>query len=410
MILRDSSFSNMTLEDWQTACRAKVQGTIHLDQLLHDVDLDFFICFSSVSAVAGNPGQSNYTAANLFMTSIAEQRRRRGLAASVIHIAPLLGVGYVSEKTDLAKTNFARTSGYSLHAERDFHQQFAEAVVAGRARRAGPDPPHNPPTLPRPLEVAMGLHKVLSDPEKLPFWFDDPTIPHFISHGDAGQSSKAVERDESVKSLLPSAETWNRVYEVLQDAMKPFICSLFMIQGGAELTDAQFLEIPLDEIGLDSLPAVELRTWWLKTVGVSLPVMKILSGITVGQLITAGVEGLSPDVVPSVQSGDRDGPGQTDSEGLEQATDTMASDPGDTASAESPITSNTDGPAGKSPARPASPASPVSPAKDGTGDPVPLDRNDEDKVMVPKQPPVIERWAELSPKPEDVLVHHNFPR
>lgn len=294
MVLVDATFRNMTPDDWQTACRPKVQGAIHLDKIFHHVDLDFFLCFSSLSAVAGNPGQSNYTAANLFMASMAEQRRRRGLAASVMHIAPLLGVGYVSEKTDLTKTNFARTSGYSLQAERDVQQQFAEAVVAGRAG---------------PVEVAMGLQRVSPNPEKPPFWFDNPTISHFISHRDTRQTSKAVERSESVKTLLLSAETWDQVHQVLQDALRPFLCSLFQIQGAAEMDDAQFLDVYLDEIGLDSLLAVEIRTWWLRTIGVSLPVMKILSGITVGQLLTSGVEGLqlSPDLVPNVRSGPADG-------------------------------------------------------------------------------------------------------
>lgn len=407
MVLCDSSFSNMTLDEWQTACRAKVYGTIHLDRLLHDADLDFFVCFSSVSAVAGNPGQSNYTAANLFMTSVAEQRRRRGLAASVIHIAPLLGVGYVSEKTDLTRTNFSRTSGYSLHAERDFHQLFAEGVVAGRVRCARPDPPRNLAALPQPLEVAMGLHKVSPDPEKLPFWFDNPTISHFISHGDARQTSKGVEKDESVKSLLSSAESWDRVYEVLRNALKPFICSLFQIQGGSELTDAQFLETSLDEIGLDSLLAVEIRTWWLKTVGVSLPVMKILSGITIGELVTSGVEGLSPDIVPSVKSGDGDGLGPTDlplreaktpdgSAGPEKATDTVTSDPTDTTAADGPCAITPDTPTPPIPAG-RSTATPASSATDGCSDHTPPEMSGEDKVVVPEPPPVIKRWTELSP-------------
>jgi hypothetical protein len=35
--------------------------------------------FSSLASVVGNRGQSNYGAANLFMTSLAAQRKRKGL-------------------------------------------------------------------------------------------------------------------------------------------------------------------------------------------------------------------------------------------------------------------------------------------------------------------------------------------
>lgn len=149
----------------------------------------------------------------------------------------------------------------------------------------------------------MGLHKVSPNPDKLPFWFDNPTISHYISYGDTWHiSSKGVERTESVKTLLSTAETWERAYQVLGDALRPFLCSLFQIQGSADLDDAQFLGISPDEIGLDSLLAVNIRTWWLNTVGMSLSVMKILSGITVNQLITSGAEGLSPDLVPNFGS------------------------------------------------------------------------------------------------------------
>lgn len=394
MVLADSSFRNMTLEGWQTVYRPKVQGTINIDTLLHDVDLDFFVCFSSVSAVSGNPGQSNYSAANLFMASIVEQRRRRGLAASVIHIATILGVGYVAEKTQLTKTNFARTSGYSLHAERDFHQLFAEAVVAGRTSCVNP---HHPYGLSKPSEVTMGLQKVTPTPEKLPFWFKNPTISHFISHGDTRQISKATEKNESVKSLLSSAKTWKRVRGVLQDAFRLFLCSLFQIRGGTELSDAQFQELLLDDLGLDSLLAVEVRTWWLKTVGVSLPVMKILSGITVGQLVTSSLEGLSPDVIPSITSEDRDEPGHTElpnpqrtetpNGSEEEATDTAESDPSETC-ADSPNTPNTAAPDGLSPSNL---------AKHGFGEPTPLNLDYNDVTVVPELPPVVQRWTELSP-------------
>lgn len=394
MVLADSSFRNMTLEGWQTVYRPKVQGTINIDTLLHDVDLDFFVCFSSVSAVSGNPGQSNYSAANLFMASIVEQRRRRGLAASVIHIATILGVGYVAEKTQLTKTNFARTSGYSLHAERDFHQLFAEAVVAGRTSCVNP---HHPYGLSKPSEVTMGLQKVTPNPEKLPFWFKNPTISHFISHGDTRQISKATEKNESVKSLLSSAKTWKRVRGVLQDAFRLFLCSLFQIRGGTELSDAQFQELLLDDLGLDSLLAVEVRTWWLKTIGVSLPVMKILSGITVGQLIASGLEGLSPDVIPSITSEDRDeaehtelpNPQRTETPNgsEEEATDTVDSDPSETC-ADSPTTPNTAAPDGLSPSNF---------AKHGFGEPTHLNLDHKDETVVSEIPPVVQRWTELSP-------------
>ncbi|KAF2218978.1 AMP-binding enzyme [Elsinoe ampelina] len=292
MVLRDTTLRNMTLDDMQQVCRPKVLGTSNLDRLFYGQNLDFFIAFSSLTAVTGNPGQSNYSAANLFMCSLVEQRRRRGLAASVIHIAPILGVGYVSEKSDRTKTNFPRTSGYSLTAEQDFRQLFAEAVVAGKDlnRSSGP------------VEIVLGLLKVSPNPEKLPYWFEDPMASHYIRNGDTADVSKTSAAKTSTKAMLASVATREQAVKVLTDAIKPFIASMFQLQGGSDLDDADFLGLELDDIGLDSLLAVETRTWWLKTVQVNIPVMKLLSGISIGQLISIAIDSLPPDLVPHLSN------------------------------------------------------------------------------------------------------------
>ena len=50
----------------------KVMGTLVLDRVLKDVELDFFACFSSMNAVTGGgPGQFDYAAANAFLDGYA---------------------------------------------------------------------------------------------------------------------------------------------------------------------------------------------------------------------------------------------------------------------------------------------------------------------------------------------------
>ncbi|MFJ4269252.1 SDR family NAD(P)-dependent oxidoreductase [Streptomyces coelicoflavus] len=54
----------------------KVAGTVHLDELTRDQPLDLFVCFSSIAGAFGNPGQSDYAAANAFMDAYAAHRDR----------------------------------------------------------------------------------------------------------------------------------------------------------------------------------------------------------------------------------------------------------------------------------------------------------------------------------------------
>ncbi len=58
----------------------KVTGTFNLDQSSRDVMLDFFVLFSSLSAVVGNLGQADYATANGFMDQFAAYRNRQVMA------------------------------------------------------------------------------------------------------------------------------------------------------------------------------------------------------------------------------------------------------------------------------------------------------------------------------------------
>jgi len=53
---------------------AKVQGTLVLDRIFKDTELDFLLLFSSVSAVLGESGRVDYCAGNSFMDAFAQYR------------------------------------------------------------------------------------------------------------------------------------------------------------------------------------------------------------------------------------------------------------------------------------------------------------------------------------------------
>ncbi|PYS28404.1 MAG: hypothetical protein DMG11_12775, partial [Acidobacteria bacterium] len=55
----------------------KVTGTFNLDQASQDVELDFFMLFSSIAGAMGNVGQADYATANSFMDQFAAHRNRQ---------------------------------------------------------------------------------------------------------------------------------------------------------------------------------------------------------------------------------------------------------------------------------------------------------------------------------------------
>lgn len=66
-------------EDFDAVYGPKAIGAVNLHEATLEDDLDEFVLFSSVSAVLPAQGQTDYTAANLVLDSLAQYRRRRGL-------------------------------------------------------------------------------------------------------------------------------------------------------------------------------------------------------------------------------------------------------------------------------------------------------------------------------------------
>lgn len=84
-VLDDGTLSSLTWERFETVMAPKVTGTWNLHQCSIDLELDFFICFSSAAALLGASGQGNYAAANSFMDAIAHYRQAQGLPALSIN-------------------------------------------------------------------------------------------------------------------------------------------------------------------------------------------------------------------------------------------------------------------------------------------------------------------------------------
>lgn len=63
----------------------KIYGTVILDELTRDQQLDFFILYSSMQSLFGGPGQGDYTAANTFLDEYASYLWKKGLKAQTIN-------------------------------------------------------------------------------------------------------------------------------------------------------------------------------------------------------------------------------------------------------------------------------------------------------------------------------------
>lgn len=292
MVLHDTSVKDMTLQELSAVTKPKVQGSIHLDNLFQNKALDFFIFFSSMVSVVGNYGQANYSAANAFMLGLAEQRRQRGLAASVIHIGPVLGLGYVNRASDTRNVfdkALMERWAYVATSEHDLHQIFAEAVLAGR------------PGSDREIEILSGLRRVSQNEEPQPKWMSNPIMSHLIqSTGMLDQAANAGSHSRlHVKEQLLHAENHEEVYGIIKAAFAREVSSLFHLEPD-QLAKADLGSLYFDQMGVDSLSAGEIRSWFTKNLEINIPVLRILNGGSVGELITTATETIPARLVPKL--------------------------------------------------------------------------------------------------------------
>jgi 3-oxoacyl-(acyl-carrier-protein) synthase/NAD(P)-dependent dehydrogenase (short-subunit alcohol dehydrogenase family)/acyl carrier protein len=74
-VLHDSLLLNKTPEDVRAVLAPKVIGVELLDEASAEIPLEFFVLCSSLAAVAGNVGQSDYAAANAYLDTFAHARQ-----------------------------------------------------------------------------------------------------------------------------------------------------------------------------------------------------------------------------------------------------------------------------------------------------------------------------------------------
>ncbi|KAF4873279.1 Reducing polyketide synthase [Colletotrichum siamense] len=260
----------------------KVRGTYLVEQYYHEIDLDFFIFMSSMSAIVGIRGQSNYCAGNMYGRAVVAGRRARGLAASTVDLSTVFGVGYFANAGALSlQTVHANLRGFNTLAigEGDVLDAFHEAILRG------------PPNASATGDVIVGLGSetavAIDQPPVSAAWHKDPRFGHFTARagqkfddraagGSAGGTSDMA---KNVREKLSKTTTDEERLATLSS------CFSAQIQDTMQLSSSSLrADVPLMDLGIDSLVAVDLRAWFFKELEVTVPVLSILNGESVRDL------------------------------------------------------------------------------------------------------------------------------
>jgi malonyl CoA-acyl carrier protein transacylase len=115
-VLRDGFLSRMTPDDFTTVTDVKFLGAWNLFSAAQGAGLRFFVGLSSAAAIQGNPGQSNYAAANRMMSALLEtlHRENSDIRFKALMLPPIEGTG-MADDPELRELLKRKGVGY-IHA------------------------------------------------------------------------------------------------------------------------------------------------------------------------------------------------------------------------------------------------------------------------------------------------------
>jgi NADPH:quinone reductase-like Zn-dependent oxidoreductase len=273
MVLHDAIYQNMTRDQFLGTTRGKVQGSWNLHSLLPP-DLDFFVFLSSSVGIAGSRGQGNYSAANAYQDALAHYRRGRGLKACSIDVGMVLGVGFLAEETTQARVH-ENTKSWSFIGirEREFFGILQAAII-------GTTMPGSPPVAPQ-LITGLGTGGMIAQgAEKYPWWFNDMKFAHIVQV-DTHQlaSSSAAPNAVKLVTQLQHVTSLEQAVELVTNALIAKLAKSMMVK----VEDIEASR-PVSSYGVDSLLAVELRSWIHYEVQAEISVFELLGNVAIGSL------------------------------------------------------------------------------------------------------------------------------
>jgi acyl transferase domain-containing protein/aryl carrier-like protein len=249
MVLEDALLVNLESERLARVLGPKVAGTWNLHVHTANGPLDFFVLFSSLSSVFGHAGQGAYAAANAFLDSICWHRRALGLPALTINWGYLGEVGYLARRAELGE-RLERQGVLSISVkqalallERAMQRQFVQVSV---------------------MRVDWSRWRGLGVTGRI-----SPRFAHLCCQPEAvnGQAMRSVSLGRSnIHSAAPEKRR-GLLDRLLRD-------KLARVLGTAP--DRIDGEMPLLNLGLDSLMAVELRNWIEGELAVNLPIVELM--------------------------------------------------------------------------------------------------------------------------------------
>ena len=299
-VMDDATVAGLSVQQLDAVLAPKADAAWYLHELTRDLGLSAFVLFSSVAGVVGNPGQGNYAAANVFLDVLAAHRRGLGLPAVSVawglwDAAAESGMTGHLSAADLARLSRSGIAPLSVEQGLElFDTALVDTALVDTAI-ASVDP----------LVVAArwdgaGLRARAESGELPPVLrgLVRATPRRAASTASTAASATASTAGAQTGKAEGSAGLVQRLAVMAQADARTLLVGLVRSQVAAVLAhdsaDSVDVDRAFNELGFDSLTAVELRNRLTADTGLRLPATLVFDHPTVSALAEYLFRSLAP--------------------------------------------------------------------------------------------------------------------
>ncbi|MFJ2249370.1 amino acid adenylation domain-containing protein [Streptomyces sp. NPDC087862] len=253
--VRDTLVEDMDRRTFANAHDPKAIGAYLLHRHLRDEPLDHFVLFASIASLLTTAGQTNYAAGNAFLDALAQHRRTLGLPGLSLDWGPW-ATGMIEE--------LGLVDHYLHH--RGMSSLAPDVGMAVLERVIGQD------------RAQLLVATIVDWPVFLAWYASPPSLVAELAA--AAPAGTATGPGEGVLDTFRHADPAERLTLVTG---RFIALTASVLRTGPDRIDPH---AGLNALGLDSLLAMELRARISSELGVAPPVVALLSGTPVAELIT----------------------------------------------------------------------------------------------------------------------------
>ncbi|KAI2922579.1 hypothetical protein CBS147343_2171 [Aspergillus niger] len=268
MVLQDVGFEDMSYSDWQTAINPKAQGSWNLHKLLPR-GLDFFLMLSSMNGIVGHVGQANYAAGNTFQDALAHHRVQCGENAASLDLGLFTFTGRVARDPRLLKI-MLDVFPHKPITEPEFHALLDVYCNPTLCKEKG-----------LPCQPSFGMRPHEGAATKA-YWLERPMFRYMAQQRSSEGNRERQGQSINLASAFRGAESLADATAAVTKALTVKLARTLSVEEGS-LDENKALH----QYGVDSLVAVELRTWFSKEVQADVATFDIIGRATITSL--AGV-------------------------------------------------------------------------------------------------------------------------